>query len=190
MATPLHRITYSLAEYVTLETTSNVKHEYFDGQIFAMAGGSPEHAAIGAAVIGLLYGALRTGPCRPYDSDLRVRIRETGLITYPDVTVICGPRELDAEDPQAVTNPTLIVEVLSASTESYDRTDKFDHYKRLLSLKQYVLVSLRERRIDVHTRAEDGSWSSVISNEGEQASLSSVSASLNVSEVLASATSD
>lgn len=183
VANPAHRIRYTLAEYLALEASSNVKHEYLDGQIYAMAGGTPEHAALAAAVIGLLFGALRGGSCRAHDSDLRVRVRATGLTTYPDVTVVCGRRELSPEDPHAVTNPTLIVEVLSKSTEDYDRGDKFEHYQRLESLRQYVLVSHRERAVEVFTRGADGAWSARVAREGEVAELDAIGARLDVREL-------
>jgi Uma2 family endonuclease len=148
---------YTYAEYLALETSSNVKHEFLGGQIYAMAGGTPEHAALAAAVIGLLFPQLRGGGCRAYDSDLRVRTR-SGLATYPDVTVVCGPTERDETDPQAVTNPALIIEVLSRSTEEYDAGDKFEHYKTLPSLRQYVLVSHRETSLEVWTLGDEGKW--------------------------------
>ena len=88
---PAHRIDYSWADYLALEASSNVKHEYLDGQIYGMAGGTPEHAALAAAVIGLLFGQLRGGRFRAPDADLRVRVRETGLATYPDVTLVMRP---------------------------------------------------------------------------------------------------
>ncbi|WP_437507153.1 Uma2 family endonuclease [Sorangium sp. So ce1099] len=183
MVAPAHRIHYTYAEYLALEASSNVKHEYLDGQIYAMAGGTPEHAALAAAVIGLLFPELRRGRCRAYDADLRVRVPSTGLATYPDVTVVCGPLERDAEDGQAVTNPTLIVEVLSRSTEEYDRGDKFDHYKNLTSLRQYVLVSHRERSVEIWTRGVDGVFSPSIAREGDVAVLVSIGAQLDVREL-------
>jgi Uma2 family endonuclease len=170
MPTPLHKINYTYTEYLGLEASSNVKHEFLGGQIYAMAGGTPEHAALAAAAIGLLFAQLRRGECRAYDSDLRVRT-PSGLATYPDVTVICGPSERDQVDPQAVTNPTLIIEVLSRSTEEYDAGDKFEHYKTLRSLRQYVLVSHRERSVEVWTRGEDAGWRRAIAREGEIADL-------------------
>lgn len=182
MATPAHRIHYSYAEYLALESTSNVKHEYLDGQIYAMAGGTPEQAALAATITGLLFGQLRTGRCRAHDSDLRVRM-PTGLATYPDVTVVRGPRERDAEDKQAVTNPTLIVEVLSRSTEDYDRGDKFEHYKSFASLAQYALVSSAEHSVEVWTRDSGGGWTSVVAREGEVAELASIGAELDVREL-------
>jgi Uma2 family endonuclease len=183
MSSPAHRIHYTLAEYLAFEASSNVKHEYLDGHIYAMAGGTPEHAALAAAVIGLLFPQLRGGQCRALDSDLRVRVAATGLATYPDVTVVCGPRKRDPQDEQAVTNPTLIVEVLSRSTEEYDRGDKFEHYKRLASLRQYVLVSHRERTVEVWTRGADDTWGRSVVREGEVAALNTIQAQLDVREL-------
>ena len=187
MVAPAHRIQYSLGDYLTLEASSNVKHEYLDGQIYGMAGGTPEHAALAAAFVGLLFPQLRAGRCRAHDADLRLRARATGLSTYADVTVVCGPRELDPEDANAVTNPTLIVEVLSRSTEDYDRGDKFEHYKGLAPLRQYVLVSHRERAIEVWTRGDDGAWTSVVARDGDVARLTSIGAEVDVRELYAAA---
>ena len=184
---PAHLIRYTWAEYLALEASSNVKHEFLGGQIYAMAGGTPEHAALAATVIGLLFPQLRDGRCRAHDADLRVRVRETGLATYPDVTVVCGKRERDPDDAQAVTNPTLIVEVLSRSTEEYDRGDKFEHYKRLASLREYVLVSHREHIVEVWTRGSDDTWTKSVSGDGAVARLGSIDAHLDVSELYASA---
>jgi Uma2 family endonuclease len=176
---------HTYAEYLAFEASSNVKHEFLGGQIYAMAGGTPEHAALAAAAIGLLFSQLRGSGCRAYDADLRVRTR-SGLATYPDVTVICGPTERDATDPQAVTNPALIIEVLSRSTEDYDAGDKFEHYKTLPSLRQYVLVSHRGRSLDVWTFRDEGGWQHAIIRDGEAAHLS-IGAYLDVRELYESA---
>ena len=180
---PSHRIHYSYAEYLALEEASNVKHEYLDGQIYGMAGGTPEHAALAAAVIGLLFPQLRDGRCRAFDSDLRVRVPSTGLATYPDVTIVCGRRELDSTDKDAVTNPTVLVEVLSRTTAGYDRGDKFEHYKRLPSLRQYLLVSEHEHTIEVWTRDAAGAWSSDIARDGDIAELSSIGCRIEVTDL-------
>ena len=176
----LHKLNYTYAEYLGFEASSNVKHEFLDGQIYAMAGGTPEHAALAAAVITLLGPQLLGGECRPYNSDLRVRT-PTGLTTYPDVKVICGSREIDVADPLAVTNPALIVEVLSRSTEEYDSGDKFEHYKSIPSLREYVLVSHREHSVEVRSRGEDG-WRTAVFPEGAIAALS-IGARLDVHEL-------
>ena len=182
MPAPTHSIHYTYVEYLAFEASSNVKHEFLAGQIYAMAGGTPEHAALAAAVIGLLFQALRGGRCRAYDADLRVRT-STGLATYPDVTVICGPRERDREDDQAVTNPTLIVEVLSRSTEEYDRGDKFEHYKNIRSLQQYVLVSYPEPHVEIWTRGQGDVWTPAHAGEGDVARLTAIGARLDVREL-------
>ena len=182
MSRPAHTIHYTYPEYLNFEESSNVKHEFLDGQIYAMAGGTPEHAALAAAVIGLLFPELRGGRCRAYDADLRVRT-PTGLATYPDVTVICGPLERDRQDEHALTNPTLIVEVLSRSTEEYDRGDKFEHYKSLRSLQQYVLVSPPGRHVEVWTRGLDDVWTRALAAEGDVAQLTAIGARLDVREL-------
>lgn len=183
MAALAHRLNYTYAEYLAFETSSNVKHEFLDGQIYAMAGGTPEHAALAAAAIGLLFPELRKGRYRVHDADLRVRVPTTGLTTYPDITVVCGPRERDAKDAQAVTNPTLLIEVLSRSTEEYDRGDKFEHYKTLPSLRQYLLVSYQDRSVEVWTRDAGDGWTSAVAREGGVADLVSVGARLDVREL-------
>jgi Uma2 family endonuclease len=188
MSASAHRTHYTLDEYLSFEASSNVKHEYLDGKIYAMAGGSPEHAALAATVIGLLFPQLRGGPCRAHDADLRVRVPETGLLTYPDVTVVCGPRQQDALDKLAVNNPTLVVEVLSPSTEEYDRGEKFENYKRLSSLRQYVLVPHSgARSVEVWTRQASDVWTRAVLREGEVASLESIGARLDVRELFDSA---
>jgi Uma2 family endonuclease len=187
MSSPAHGIHYTFLDYLALEASSNVKHEFLDGQIYGMAGGTPEHAALKAAITGLLFAQIRSGPCRAHDADLRVRVLDTGLATYPDVTVVCGPSARDPEDENAVTNPTLIVEVSSKSTEEYDRGDKFEHYKKIPSLAQYVIVAHNERRIDVWTRGPDGGWTRAVALSGDRANLGSVGAELDVAEVYGSA---
>jgi len=183
MTSQAHPIRYTWAEYLTFEASSNVRHEFLDGQIYGMAGGTPEHAALAAAVIGLLFNQLRGGRCRAYDADLRVRVLATGLATYPDVTIVCGPREHDLEDENSVTNPTLLVEVTSPSTEQYDRGEKFTHYQRIESLKQYVVVSHREHSIDVWTRASSGRWTQRTSRDGDRVELDAIGAVLDVREL-------
>src|SRR5262249_22981569 len=124
---------FTFEDYLQLEEYAKIKHEFLDGHVWAMAGGTPDHAAIATNISTLLSVHLRDKPCRVYSSDLRVRVRTTGLGTYPDVTVICGRFEADPGDPKGNTaiNPRVIVEVLSPSTEEYDRSEKLDHYKQI-----------------------------------------------------------
>jgi len=183
MPAATHAVRYTYKEYVWFEQSSNVKHEYLDGQIYAMAGGTPEHSALQATVLSLLFPQLRAGRCRVHTSDLRVRVLATGLATYPDVSVVCGTCELDPEDGISVTNPTLLVEVLSKSTEEYDREEKFAHYKRIPSLRQYVLVSQKERKVEVWSRDGDITWTCAVSKDGDVADLGSIGARLDVREL-------
>ena len=179
MTTSAHEVHYTYAEYLALERSSNVKHEYLAGQIYAMAGGTPTHAALAAAMVGLIFGQLGDG-CRAFSSDLRVRVEKTGLATYPDVTVVCGPQQRAADDDDAVTNPVLIAEVLSKSTEAYDRGEKFEHYQQIPSLEQYVLIAQDRRAVEVWTRDADGAWSRADFADGDRASLSAIGSSLDI----------
>jgi Uma2 family endonuclease len=177
----LHR--YVFADYLALEEASNTKHEFLNGEIYGMAGGTPEHAALSVAVAAVLRAQLVGGPCRVYSSDLRVRVLATGLATYPDVTVVCGELERDPEGPTTVVNPRVVVEVLSDGTEAYDRGQKLDHYRRILSLAAVVLVSHRATEIEVHERAPDDQWHRRTNESGQTAEIASLPASLPVDEV-------
>jgi Uma2 family endonuclease len=178
---PEARMTY--AEYIAAEAASDVRHELLDGEVHAMAGGTPEHAALAAAFLGELRVALRGRPCRIYSSDLRVRIRATGLTTYPDASVVCGSLETDADDPNAIVNPVVLVEVLSESTEAYDRGAKAAHYRRIPSLREYVLVAQDEPRIEVHRRTAHGRWELLEARQGEMIELASLGVALDVGAV-------
>lgn len=175
---------FSFQEYVRLEAMSTVKHEFLDGQVWAMAGGTPEHAAIAVNVSTLLSTALRGRPCRVFSSDLRIRIQATGLGTYPDVSVVCGQLELDPEDPDRTTvvNPSLIVEVLSPSTETYDRGEKLSHYKRIPSLREIVLIAYDEHRLEIWRRDGDR-WNLTVRCGAESAPLQGLGCVLPLSEV-------
>jgi Uma2 family endonuclease len=175
-----HQVRYTYAEYVLLEKYSNVKHEFWDGQMYAMAGGTLEHGVISGNAFASLHAQLRAR-CRVVGSDVRI-LTATGLATYPDTTVICGEARHDSQDRLAIINPTLIVEVLSPSTEHYDRGEKFEHYNSLESLRQYVLISHREHSVEVWTRGDDNRWSSAIVHDGEVAELA-IGARLDVREL-------
>ena len=182
MAKPIRLHHYAFAEYLTIEEIARVKHEYLDGEIYAMAGGTPEHAALAAVVTTVLGEQLRGSPCRVYSSDLRVRILATGLATYPDVTVVCGPTERDPESATHVVNPRVVIEVLSDGTEEYDRGEKLEHYKKAPSLMAVVLVSHRERKIEVWSR-EASAWEVMAYGRGQVARISSPNCSLDVDAV-------
>jgi Uma2 family endonuclease len=183
-----HPVAYGYDEYLEHEEACNTRNEYLNGQIYAVAGASPEHNRLVAAITGFLVSELAGSPCRAYSSDQRIRVLETGLATYPDVTVICGRIEIDADDRRRHTakNPTVLVEVLSPSTEEYDRGEKFEHYKRIPALRQYVLASKDEPKLEVWTR-EGASWSSKTFRDGDVAELASVGARLDVGRLYAAA---
>lgn len=173
---------HSFAAYLLVEESSGIKHEYLDGSILAMAGGTPEHAALAAKVIVLLGSQLAGRPCRVFSSDLRVRVLATGLATYPDVTVVCGPLETDPESDVTATNPVVLVEVTSPSTAAYDRSEKLAHYQRIPSLQEVVLVSHEAPAIDVFRRVGER-WTSARARTGQTAELESIEATLVVDEV-------
>lgn len=184
MSLPAPRHHYTFQEYLELEEVAGVRHEYYSGQIFAMAGGTPEHAAMAASVLSTLGQALRGGPCRVYSSDLRVRVLASGLSTYPDVTVVCGPSERDPESPTHVTNPKLIIEVTSPSTADYDRGDKLLHYRQIASLAAVVLVHHEAAVVELWSRT-DGDWTASSYGPGQQVPLTALGTSLLVDEIYA-----
>ena len=145
-------------EYLARERDARERHEYYHGEVFAMSGGTPDHSLIIANVNGELHNALKGRPCRVYESNLRVRVPRTTLYTYPDATVICGERQFDPLDTsrETVTNPTLIVEVLSPSTETWDRGGKFQNYQQIDSLREYVLVSSDKPLVETFRRQGAG----------------------------------
>jgi len=162
------------ADYLAFEATSDTKHEYVNGEVFAMAGGTLTHSALSAAVVTALSIALRDRRCRVLSSDARVRSKATGMATYPDVTVVCQKIEVADDDQHGVLNPTLIVEVLSDSTEAYDRGAKAAHYRRIASLREYVLVAQGEPLIEVYRRNERGNWELFVeARRGDRAELTS-----------------
>jgi len=183
VATTTHRLHYTRAEYISFERASNGRHEYLNGVIYAMAGGSPEHAAIAVNVSTALNVALRGRPCRVHSSDLRIRVLATGLETYPDVTVVCGHAEIDPDDRHVVTNPIVVVEITSPSTEEYDRGEKLEHYQRIASLREVVLVSHREKSIEVVRRQDGGEWAREGARSGGSARLESLGCELLVADV-------
>lgn len=158
------------AEYLAWEREQRGKHQLIDGEVYAMAGGSPRHNRLCANVLRELGTSLRGGPCGPFTSDQKVHVPTSGNFVYPDVTVICGPLELH-DDSDAVVNPATIVEVLSKSTESYDRGDKWKDYQTIPSLADYVLVSQRIPRIEHFRRGADGAWTYRVAGPGGRLEL-------------------
>ncbi len=145
---------YTPQEYLALERAAEYKSEYINGQIYAMSGASRGHNLIAGNVFRDISSQLRGRPCEVYVSDMRVQVSPTGMYTYPDVVAVCDEPRFEAED--TLLNPTVIVEVLSPSTEAYDRGEKFAHYRRLASLTDYLLVSQDKVRLEHYTRQSGG----------------------------------
>jgi Uma2 family endonuclease len=149
---------YTPDAYLALEREAEEKHEYLDGEIFAMAGASEAHILIVANLVMELGRQLKGRPCKVYPNDMRVNVRPRGLYTYPDVVVVCGKTELEDQHFDTLLNPTVIFEVLSPSTEGYDRGAKFESYRGVVSLAEYVLVSQEKVHVEHYGRQPDGRW--------------------------------
>lgn len=152
-------------DYLTGEAVSPTRHEYVAGEIFAMAGATEEHATIAGNLFALLRAQVRGGPCRVYIADMKLRVEAADAFFYPDVFVTCDPR--DAGEPLAKRNPSLICEVLSESTEAYDRGDKFAAYRTLDSLSEYLLIDSRRRAVEVFRRQPDGWLLAPVAPDGQ-----------------------
>lgn len=150
--------TWTPAEYLAMERASEEKHEYLDGEIHLMSGASRNHNVVMANTLASLHAQLRQRPCVVFPSDMRVKVSETWTYTYPDISVVCDPPELEDTFLDTLLNPTLIIEVLSPSTESYDRGRKFQHYRALPSLREYLLISQDEARIEHYVRQANDEW--------------------------------
>lgn len=174
---------YSYDEYLSHEDVSNVKHEFLAGEIYAMAGGSPQHAALAVAVSSSLFQQLRGGPCVVHSSDLKVRVVQTGLATYPDVTVICGPVQEDPKSKHVVLNPSLVVEVTSPSSEEWDRGEKLSHYLKIPSLTACLLVSHTDRQLELIVRLADGSCTRTLAGPGEALDIPGLAVRLAVDDI-------
>jgi Uma2 family endonuclease len=148
----------SQEEYLEKERAAIDKHEYYEGEVFAMSGASLKHNRIAVNMITDLANKLKGKGCQPYGSDLRIHIPKNTLYTYPDISIICGEAELIDKHFDTATNPTVIIELLSKSTRNYDRFEKFSLYREIDSLKEYILVDTRKIHVEKHVRNTDNSW--------------------------------
>jgi Uma2 family endonuclease len=148
----------SIEDYLAAERQAETKSEYLDGEIFVMSGASRPHNLIALNVAASLHGQLKGRGCEAYVGDMRVLIPSASLYTYPDITVVCGEPRFEDGELDTLLNPTLLIEVLSPTTEGYDRGKKFAYYRTLVSLREYVLVAQDEVRVELFTRQEDGHW--------------------------------
>ena len=172
-------------DYLTLERQSEYKSEYVDGVIVAMAGASQRHNLVITNVVRELSTQLKHRQCEVYPSDMRVRIPRLNTYTYPDVAVVCGKPKFEDDHRDTLLNPTIIIEVLSPSTETYDRTDKFKHYRTLEALQEYVLINLTRPWIENYVRQEGSRFWTFSDAEGVEAQieLTSVGCQLLLAEV-------
>jgi len=159
MALPHALPVFTPEQYLSLERSSEIRHEYLDGFVYAMAGESPEHSTICFNLAGSLHAQLKDAPCRGFSPNMKVRTDKSGLYAYPDLMVVCGEPVFHDERRDVITNPTVIFEVLSPSTEAYDRGEKFSRYSsEIETLQDYVLVTQDQPRIEHFSRQRDGTW--------------------------------
>jgi Uma2 family endonuclease len=179
---PRNRITPQ--EYLELDRKSEIRNEYFDGQMFAMSGATRDHIRIVTNITFELESQFLDRPCELYPTEMRTKVSQTGLYTYPDIAAVCVKPQFEDDHFDTLLNPQLIIEVLSDSTESYDRGRKFAHYRNIDSLREYVLVSQNECRVERFTRQDDGNWlySETTDPEGS-VELASVTCRLSLSRV-------
>ena len=185
-AAPRH--SYTLRDYLDVEEVSVVRHELINGEIVAMAGGTPEHAALASAIPALLGAQLSGKPYRTYSADLRIRVQATGLATYADASVVCDPVLRDPSSPTHVVNPKLVFEVLSPATEQYDRGEKREHYQQIDTLREYLLLSQATARVELWSRPDSsGAWSYTVYGAGDIIDLPSIACHLDLNELYATA---
>jgi Uma2 family endonuclease len=171
-------------QYLEYERNADHKHEYLNGEIFAMVGATESHNLIVANLIRELGNQLKKQPCKVYPTDMRVKVSPTGLYTYPDVVVVCGAAQFEDNRKDTLLNPLLIIEVLSDSTEAYDRGLKFEHYRRIESLAEYVLIAQNRCHLESYRRQPDNQWLLTETSDFESCfRLTSVNCELVMAEV-------
>ncbi len=171
-----------MEQYAALEDAADYKSEFIAGRIYAMSGGSPNHSFIASNIGGEMRSLLRGQPCRVSNSDLRVGIMPIDVETYPDVTIVCGELHINPFDKNSVINPSVIFEVLSPSTERYDRGEKWARYRRLDSLQEYILVSQDTPQVEQYIRQDDDTWKFTFA-EGLDGSITVLGVTLLLTEV-------
>jgi Uma2 family endonuclease len=171
------------ADYCSLEREAVVKHEYIAGEVFAMAGGTFEHGRLAVQLGYLLVSALAGRPCRVFSADVRVRIEAVDVDTYPDLSVVCGPVERSKADNHALINPTMLVEILSQSTEAYDRGLKASNYRQIPSLRAYLLVAQDRPSLELQVRQADGRWVIIEAGPGQRLAIAPLEIELDVDAI-------
>ena len=175
---------YSIQEYLEMEKDSFEKHEYYKGEIFAMAGAGPRHNVISVNIITALANALKGKSCQPYGSDMRIHIPENSLFTYPDISIICGEIITSKENEETVTQPTVIIEILSPATKNYDRGEKFMLYRAIPALKEYILIDSESIHAEHFAINKEGLWQlKEHNNPEEKISIETVNIQLMMQDV-------
>lgn len=169
--------------YLAFERAAQGKHEYWHGEVFAMAGASRRHNLLVANLVRMLGNALLDRSCEVYPSDMRVANATRDVFTYPDVTVVCGEPTFADDGPDTLLDPLVVVEVLSESTEAYDRGKKFEHYRSIPSVRHYMLVAQDQPMVELYTRQGDGTWSLSDRRLGDTVGLTALGCELAVSEL-------
>jgi Uma2 family endonuclease len=170
-------------EYLALKRSSETKHEYVGGEIFAMSRGSRAHSLVGGNLLGEIRAALGERDCEVHGSDMRIKTPATGRYVYPDVSVVCGDALLEDDEEDTLLNPKVIAEVLSPSTEPYDRGDKFENYQSLASLREYVLLSQKKVRVEHYSLQPDGTWVRRVLGAGERLALPGIGCEVAVDRI-------
>jgi Uma2 family endonuclease len=177
---------YTIEEYLQMERLSDVKHEYYKGEIFAMAGASDPHNIIAVNLTGELYIKLKGSGCRPYGSDMRMHIPENTLFTYPDISIFCGELITFDKENDTAKLPVVIIEILSKNTRNYDRGDKFKLYRDIPTLKEYILVDSENIGVEIYRINEHNHWElEEYKNLSEVVSLNAINVSLKMEDIYA-----
>jgi Uma2 family endonuclease len=179
MAANPNHILMSLEEYLELERNSlDTRYEFIDGVVTMLAGGTTNHSRVCVNTVSQLHTALRGKPCQVFNSDLRVSISRTRYV-FPDASVSCDPQDLE-EESDIINYPRVIIEVLSPSTEAYDRGKKFTYYRSCTTIQEYVLISTQEQAVDVYRRATDNLWTLHPFGQGDVIMLKSIDVSIHI----------
>lgn len=183
MSAPAEHLASSYADYLQAEATAELRSEFFEGQMWMMTGGTYNHGLITMNLGVALANALRGRPCRVVSESVRVYFPSLDEAAYPDLRVVCGAPEFHPDDPLALINPVLVAEVLSDSTEAFDRGDKFARYRTLPGLREYLLASQHHRRLELFSRGEDGVWTFVSAEAGQRLRVPALGVEVAVDEV-------
>ena len=175
-------------EYLAFERTSEIKHEFLRGEVFAMSGASRSHNRVTLNIAASLLNQLSGLPCEPYSNDMRVKVNPTGLYTYPDVVVACDDPQFEDAEVDTLLTPAVIIEVLSETTKDYDRGGKWKHYRQIESLKRYLVISPTSMEIEMHTRNDDDSWRLTDHRPADDVVITAIDCRLKWDEVYARVT--